>query len=283
MNNLVQTNNNAAPVPMEDNTAAISTVNVDQALAEWNAYQEITEKMLDDTDYQDIKGKKYKKKSAWRKYARAFNINTEILKEDIVKTEKTGAVKEASFIVRATLPNGRYADGWGNCSRGERGFAHPNHDIPATAMTRAQNRAIADLIGAGEVTADEIQAETTFQAKQNAKAKLQKKPQPKKEEDVVEAEVVKEIVAEKVVDVEAEEVIEPAGFETADTIEPSDAKPVIENYAKTVAKQVAFQGLKISQKTMVDKAKEMARRDEIPDECLEELLSFIKLNCPGDN
>lgn len=91
------------------------------------------------------------------------------------------------------------------------------------------------------------------------------------------------IVPEKVVDVEAEEVIEPASFETADTIEPSDAKPVIENYAKTVAKQVAFQGLKISQKTMVDKAKEMAKRDEIPDECLEELLSFIKLNCPGDN
>lgn len=91
------------------------------------------------------------------------------------------------------------------------------------------------------------------------------------------------IVPEKVVDVEAEEVIEPEGFTTADTIEPSDAKPVIENYAKTVAKQVAFQGLKISQKTMVDKAKEMARRDEIPDECLEELLSFIKLNCPGDN
>ena len=91
------------------------------------------------------------------------------------------------------------------------------------------------------------------------------------------------IVPEKVVDVEAEEVVEPAGFETADTIEPSDAKPVIENYAKTVAKQVAFQGLKISQKTMVDKAKEMARRDEIPDEYLEELLSFIKLNCPGDN
>lgn len=91
------------------------------------------------------------------------------------------------------------------------------------------------------------------------------------------------IVPEKVVDVEAEEVIEPAGFETADSIEPSDAKPVIENYAKTVAKQVAFQGLKITQKTMTDKAKEMARRDEIPDECLEELLSFIKLNCPGDN
>lgn len=91
------------------------------------------------------------------------------------------------------------------------------------------------------------------------------------------------IVPEKVVDVEAEEVVEPAGFETADNIEPSDAKPVIENYAKTVAKQVAFQGLKVNQKNMIDKSKEMSRRGEIPDEYLEELISFIKLNCPGDN
>lgn len=89
------------------------------------------------------------------------------------------------------------------------------------------------------------------------------------------------IVPEKVVDVEAEEVVEPAGFETADNIEPSDAKPVIENYAKTVAKQVAFQGLKVNQKNMIDKSKEMSRRGEIPDEYLEELISFIKLNCPG--
>lgn len=91
------------------------------------------------------------------------------------------------------------------------------------------------------------------------------------------------IVPEKVVDVEAEEVVEPVGFETADNIEPSDAKPVIENYAKTVAKQVAFQGLKVNQKNMIDKSKEMSRRSEIPDEYLEELISFIKLNCPGDN
>ena len=75
------------------NETSISTVNVDQALQEWNAYQEITEKMLDESDYQNIKGKMYKKKSAWRKYARAFNINTEILKEEVLKTEK-GRVRE---------------------------------------------------------------------------------------------------------------------------------------------------------------------------------------------
>ena len=149
-------------VVVEDNSAAISTVNVEQALEEWNAYQKITELMLDETDYQQIQGRAFKKKSAWRKYARAFNITTEIIDKDIVKTD------------RATLPTGRYADGWGNCSRQEGNKAHPNHDIPATAMTRATNRAIADLIGAGEVTAEEIQAELKMEAVERAKAKLRK-------------------------------------------------------------------------------------------------------------
>ena len=174
-------------VVVEDNSAAISTVNVDQALEEWNAYQKITELMLDESDYQQIQGRAFKKKSAWRKYARAFNITTEIIDKDIVKTDK-GAVKEASFIVRATLPTGRYADGWGNCSRQEGNKAHPNHDIPATAMTRATNRAIADLIGAGEVTAEEIQAELKMEAVERAKAKLRKKP--KNDDTVIDVEQV---------------------------------------------------------------------------------------------
>lgn len=172
-------------VVVEQDSAAISTVNVDQALEEWNAYQKITELMLDETDYQQIQGRAFKKKSAWRKYARAFNITTEIIDKDIVKTDK-GQVKEASFIVRATLPTGRYADGWGNCSRQEGNKAHPNHDIPATAMTRATNRAIADLIGAGEVTAEEIQAEMQMEKIERAKAKLRKKP--KDDENIIDVE-----------------------------------------------------------------------------------------------
>ena len=170
----VKKRNNEVMV-VEQNSAAISTVNVDQALQEWEAYQKITEMMLDESDYQNIQGRAFKKKSAWRKYARAFNITTEIIDKDIVKSEKTGAVREASFVVRATLPTGRYADGWGNCSRQEGNKAHPNHDIPATAMTRAANRAIADLIGAGEVTAEEIQAEMKLEARERARSKLKKK------------------------------------------------------------------------------------------------------------
>lgn len=150
--------NNESNIPsvIEENT--IMSTNVEQALAEWEAYQTFTEKLLDDSDYQLIRGKKFKKKSAWRKYSRAFNITTEIRDKLITKDEK-GRVQEAEFIVRATLPNGRYVESWGSCSRLEGNKSHPNHDIPATAQTRATNRAISDLIGAGEVTAEEMQSE----------------------------------------------------------------------------------------------------------------------------
>ena len=246
------------------NETSISTVNVDQALQEWNAYQEITEKMLDESDYQNIKGKMYKKKAAWRKYARAFNINTEILKEEVLKTEK-GRVIEATFVVRATLPTGRYADGWGNCSKFEKNRNNPNHDIPATAMTRATNRAIADLIGAGEVTADEIQSESTYHARQNAKNKPKKQEQSK--ENVIEAEVVSD----------------KNEFTTADKVEPLDETPVVVTYAKNVAKEVKHRGLSINQRNMKLKAHGMLKRGEIPSEYKDELLSFIEENCPGDD
>ena len=140
---------------VEQTSGSIQNFNIEDALAQWEAYQIFTEKLLDKSDYIDIKGKAFKKKSAWRKYARAFNINTEIISKDIKYNDK-GIVTEAEFTVRATLPDGRHCDGWGNCSRREGNKNKPNHDIPATAMTRATNRAIADLIGAGEVTAEEV-------------------------------------------------------------------------------------------------------------------------------
>ena len=148
--------------PEPDNKCIISDkdlgnyrIKVDKAVQEWKMYQAITERIINNTDYMMIKGKRFKKKSAWRKYAKAFNISTEIIREDIIKSDK-GLVKEATFVIRATLPDGRFADGWGNCSIYEKERAHRNHDIPATAATRATNRAISDIIGSGDVSSNEI-------------------------------------------------------------------------------------------------------------------------------
>lgn len=136
-------------------------VDVDWALKEWQAYQELTEKLLNPSDYQYIGRKRFKKKSAWRKYMKAFRISTRVIEKDIIKDD-SGRVIESSFLVRAWMPDGREAEGWGNCSKFERGFSKPNHDIPATAMTRAINRAVSDLIGAGEVSAEEMEGERRY-------------------------------------------------------------------------------------------------------------------------
>jgi hypothetical protein len=50
------------------------------------------------------------------------------------------------------------------CPSKERKFAHPEHDVFAVCHTRAVNRAISDLVGLGEVSAEEIEAESPLQS-----------------------------------------------------------------------------------------------------------------------
>jgi len=140
-----------AVVPVD---TAMLPVDVEQAMVEWKAYQDLTERLIDKTDYQNIGPKRFKKKSAWRKYAKAFNLSCEII-DKIVERGEDGKIQYADFVVRATAPSGRYAEAWASCSRTERAFSH-DQDIAATAQTRAENRAISDLIGAGEVSAEEM-------------------------------------------------------------------------------------------------------------------------------
>ena len=124
---------------------------VDVAIEQWDAYQKLCKGLLNDTDYQEIIVKEkdengnyvkvkrhFKKKSAWQKLSRAFNVDTEIVDRELERT-KMGRVREAYYCVRATLPNGR--------------------SVESDAKTRATNRAIAELIGAGEVSAEEMSAE----------------------------------------------------------------------------------------------------------------------------
>lgn len=159
-------------------------------------YQEMCKRLLDDSDYQAIsqwdpverkkKTRKFPKKSAWRKLSTALGVTFEIISKEKERDAK-GRIINAEFVVRATAPNGRFVDGWGNCNVYERccepgctkdriknsrhkhcsdppgthehpqtHFSHAEHDIPATAETRAKNRAASDLFGMGEVSAEEI-------------------------------------------------------------------------------------------------------------------------------
>lgn len=170
-NEIVAVDNSTAPSLNNQ----FDIVDVGAAEAFMNNYQELVNALLDDSDYQPIQTregiKKSKKKSAWRKLATAFNISDDIIKEEI-KRDECDRIINAHFVVKATLPNGRYGMGSGACSIYDKitkkdtkeptpfelrqRFTNAEHDVISTAHTRAKSRAISDLIGAGEISAEEL-------------------------------------------------------------------------------------------------------------------------------
>ncbi len=123
--------------------------------ARFGQYRELCAMLLTDDDYQPVGGKQFLKRAGWRKLATAMGVTLERVTKEIDR-DPDGRVQWAEFEVRATAPNGRFADGWGGCSRWERTFSKPDHDIPATAETRAFSRACADLFGLGALSAEEV-------------------------------------------------------------------------------------------------------------------------------
>ena len=144
---------NSTNIELKDDLPAMSP---GVAKAAMQTYQRICREMLEPSDYAEIQGKKYKKRSAYRKLARAFGISDEITKEEREDLEKGGFVWRIH--VRAKTSSGREVIGIGACSSSERAFVHVDHDIYAIAHTRAKNRAISDLLGSGEVSAEEIES-----------------------------------------------------------------------------------------------------------------------------
>ena len=160
-------------VVVEDTTAVshinqLDLVDIDYAVESQKNFEGLVEALLDkETDYQGGK----KKKSAWRKLARAFNISDEKICDRIIRDDNYQIIS-AYFEVKAILPNGRYGIGVGDCSIFDKinkddtempsnfelrkRFTNAEHDVISTAHTRAKSRAIADLIGAGEVSAEEL-------------------------------------------------------------------------------------------------------------------------------
>lgn len=136
-----------------------------------------------------------KKKSAFRKMQRFFGLSLpqieslsvvdikQLGKNHFVKIEKSEAATMVTWLdldmrtirtdttVVVKAPSGATMIGTGTCSinerrRGRESFKNADHDVPATSWTRALNRAISDLVGWGEVSAEELEApvETTRSA-----------------------------------------------------------------------------------------------------------------------
>lgn len=130
----------------------------EDSLSAWHEFQELKMSVKSAKDIIQIHDKEYLKKSFWRKMATFFNLTDEIITREI-ELDSKGRTKTAYYEVQVVHPNGRSVVGIGFCCASERNFAHPDHDIRATANTRAKNRAISDMIAGGEVTAEEIQNE----------------------------------------------------------------------------------------------------------------------------
>lgn len=158
---------------------ALMPLNADAVIAGEQAYQALLPRLLvapekPGSDYQfggrerDRNAKYFVKKSGWRKIARAFHLSVEVTQLQVERNDEGSAVR-ATAIARANAPNGQFQDGDGHCSieekrfqsmlrdRNQRDNLKLENDLRATATTRAKNRAISDLVGMGEVSAEEVE------------------------------------------------------------------------------------------------------------------------------
>lgn len=134
-------------------------VTPDQAKEQYQTFEQIKAALLSPRDYAEIMGKKYVTKSGFRKIAVVFGLSDQIMHEERTQRE------DDSFMwrlrVQTKAPNGRVCEGVGVCDSRERKFSHVEHDVYATAHTRAKNRAISDMVAGGLVSAEEMGAAPT--------------------------------------------------------------------------------------------------------------------------
>ena len=128
-------------------------VKVEEALEAWKEYQALKEKLASEGDFVQIQNKKHPTKQFANKISKFFGLSVQIVKAD-KEADEDGFTWH--IWARATAPNGQFRESDGHCSSKERKFSHLEHDVYATAVTRAKNRAILELAGFGEVSAEEI-------------------------------------------------------------------------------------------------------------------------------
>lgn len=270
---------------------------VETAVEAWNAYMKLCGKdgILNETDYQKIWVKEkdengnyitvereFKKKSAWQKLARAFNVDTCIVDKEFQRT-KTGSIKEAYYCVRATLPNGRTVESDALCNRQEKGKGKiKDHDIMAIAKTRATNRAIAELIGAGEVSSEEITPAPK-------PPELEPKPEPA---EMIEAKTIKEDKpvldpfikeVEKVDPMKSAEDALDAVFQTADEIgEPDPKDDPVRNQCQQIKVMLERDGRLVNKVSMKMKVFQLIEDGVLPAENEDVLIDYIVKHCPEE-
>jgi len=158
-----------ALAPRQRRSEVIRPLDAGALVESFAAYQELLPRLLDASDWQSSGRDRFVKKSGWRKIATAFDLDV-IRVSETVERDADGTPIRAMAVYRAIAPSGRSMDGDGYCSVDESRFQRSGgrqkleNDLRATATTRAKNRAIADLVGMGAVSAEEVDSGGSQQA-----------------------------------------------------------------------------------------------------------------------
>ena len=182
---------NAEPPQEASNTLLKpASDDLEEIAAVYDQFERIKTQLLTKDDMENIQDSMFITKSGWRKIATAFNVSVEATEKE--KVIEDGVVRWR-VTARAVAPNGKSATGMAMCGSNEsnhmefmakgneekpegdnifkvdghwRRLKDPRevdeHNIYATAETRAKNRAISDLVGGGEVSAEELSSDKFF-------------------------------------------------------------------------------------------------------------------------
>ncbi len=155
----IMSDNEELPIPVDPVKPLVSP---EKAAEEWARFEALKAKLLTDDDYQTILGRRYIKRSGFRKIAVYFGLSDRILEQE--RTEREDGSFSWRIVVEVEAPNGRTSTGVGACDSRERRFAHVEHDVYAIAHTRAKSRAISDMVAGGAVSAEEMEAQQGTQS-----------------------------------------------------------------------------------------------------------------------
>ncbi len=149
---------------------------IDEAVRLFRLYEDAKTRILTDNDVIWIgkdgrptekgQGHPHIKRSGWRKLARFFGLSCQILERKKEWAEDNeGRYYIWTYKVRASHPCGAYQDAEGVCTSRDPFFSKKHgeriepeeENIMMKAQTVAFNRAISDLLGSGEISAEEVE------------------------------------------------------------------------------------------------------------------------------
>lgn len=148
---------------------------VDSIVEAFDKLQEIKRRVLVKDDFVNIGGKDVIRKSGLRKIKVAFGLDQKLLSEERRELNEEGEYEYTAYVV-VTAPNGTFVEAKSSCSTIEpfgirqkestrKLIKDPNRPVKpemivfavrGMAQTRAYNRAISDLIGGIDTSAEEL-------------------------------------------------------------------------------------------------------------------------------